>query len=132
MTAGGRSGTSPEFAVGSAATQYGRLVTNAVRYFTSERDGADVEHAVLSREPANLTDAHATVYAAPHYDSNDNLTGRLRAIGGPVNVSGGWFDAAGATRNSLTPAAMPTACLSSHSGTFPAASRPWARKPDSA
>ena len=95
VTAGGRSGTSPEFAVGSAATQYGRLVTNAVRYFTSERDGADVEHAVLSREPANLTDAHATVYAAPHYDSNDNLTGRLRAIGGPVNVSGGWFDAGG-------------------------------------
>jgi len=35
------------------------------------------------------------VYAAPAYDSNDNLTGPLRRIGGPVDVSGGWFDAGG-------------------------------------
>ena len=56
VTAGGQSATSPPFTIGAAGAQYGRLVTNAVRYFTSERDGGDVEHSVLSREPANLTD----------------------------------------------------------------------------
>jgi endoglucanase len=95
VTAGGQSATSPPFTIGSAGAQYGRLVTNAVRYFTSERDGGNVEHSVLSREPANLTDASAAVYASPAYDSNDNLTGKLTRIGGPVNVSGGWFDAGG-------------------------------------
>jgi hypothetical protein len=95
MRAGGQSVRSPEFTVGATGSQYGQLVTNAVRYFTSERDGPDVENSVLDREPANLTDEHASVYATPRYDSNDNLLGRFRKIGGPVNVAGGWFDAGG-------------------------------------
>ena len=95
VQAGGQSARSPEFTVGSTSSQYGQLVTNAVRYFTSERDGPDVEHSVLNREPANLTDEHADVYATPRYDSNDNLLGKFRKIGGPVNVAGGWFDAGG-------------------------------------
>jgi endoglucanase len=86
---------SPPFRIASGTALYGKLVDNAVRYFTSERDGPDVEHSVLSREPANLTDAKAYVYATPRYDSNDNLLGSLKRIGGPVNVSGGWFDAGG-------------------------------------
>ncbi len=95
VTAGGQAARSPQFSVGWSGLQYSRLVTNAVRYFTSERDGSDVEHSVLDREPANLTDEHASVYATPRYDSNDNLLGGFRKIGGPVNVSGGWFDAGG-------------------------------------
>ncbi len=95
ISAGGQTAQSPAFAVGSASAAYGPLVTNAVRYFTSERDGPDVVHSVLSREPANLTDERAVVYAAPKYDSNDNLIGKFRKIGGPVNVAGGWFDAGG-------------------------------------
>ena len=95
ISAGGQTATSPQFSVGGTTADYSKLVTNAVRYFTSERDGSDVEHSVLSREPANLTDRHASVYAAPKYDSNDNLLGKLRKIAGPVNVSGGWFDAGG-------------------------------------
>ena len=95
VSADGQSAKSPEFSVGRTGPQYGRLVTNAVRYFTSERDGSDVEHSVLDREPANLTDKHAYVYATPKYDSNDNLLGKFRRVGGPVNVSGGWFDAGG-------------------------------------
>jgi endoglucanase len=95
VTADGQSAKSPEFSVGRTGLEYGRLVTNAVRYFTSERDGSDVVHSVLDRKPANLTDEHAYVYATPRYDSNDNLLGRFRRIGGPVNVSGGWFDAGG-------------------------------------
>jgi endoglucanase len=95
VTAGGQSATSPSFSIGATAAQYGRLVSNAVRYFTSERDGSDVDPSVLNRQPANLTDTRAAVYAAPKYDSDDNLVGKLTRIGGPVNVSGGWFDAGG-------------------------------------
>ena len=68
---------------------------NAVRYYTSERDGGDVVSSVLDRKPANLTDRRAYVYKDPRYDDNDNLLGKLTKIAGPVNVSGGWFDAGG-------------------------------------
>ena len=87
--------TSPAFKIANGTALYGQLVDNAVRYFTSERDGGDVEHDVLSREPANLTDEKADVYATPSFDDNDNLLGTLKKVGGPVNVSGGWFDAGG-------------------------------------
>jgi endoglucanase len=87
--------TSPGFLIGDSPELYRELVDNSVRYFTSERDGPDVVSSVLSRQPANLTDAKAYVYADPRYDSNDNLLGSFRRIGGPVDVSGGWFDAGG-------------------------------------
>jgi len=93
--AGAATAVSPAFAVAPAATLYHRLVLNGVRYFTSERDGATVRSSVLDRQPANLTDRYATVYKDPRYDSNDNLLGTFHRIGGPVNVSGGWFDAGG-------------------------------------
>jgi endoglucanase len=86
---------SPAFEVGTGTQLYRQLVDNAVRYFTSERDGPDVVPSVLGRQPANLTDETASVYADPSYDSNDNLLGTLKKIGGPVNVAGGWFDAGG-------------------------------------
>jgi len=86
---------SPAFVIASPRALYHRLVLNSVRYFTSERDGASVPATVLHREPANLTDRRATVYADPVYDHNDNLLGKFRKIGGPVNVAGGWFDAGG-------------------------------------
>jgi endoglucanase len=86
---------SPEFIIGDGSQLYRQLVDNAVQYFTSERDGPDVDSAVLGRQPANLTDKNAYVYADPAYDSNDNLLGTLKKIGGPVDVSGGWFDAGG-------------------------------------
>jgi endoglucanase len=93
--AGAARAVSPPFAVAPAATLYHRLVLNGVRYFTSERDGATVRSSVLDRQPANLTDRYAVVYADPRYDSNDNLLGTFHRVGGPVNVSGGWFDAGG-------------------------------------
>jgi endoglucanase len=86
---------SPPFVIGSGPALYSQLVDNAVQYFTSERDGPGTEAAVLDRQPANLTDERAYVYADPRYDSNDNLLGTLQKIGGPVDVSGGWFDAGG-------------------------------------
>jgi endoglucanase len=95
ISANGATAVSPVFAVAPAAALYHRLVLNGVRYFTSERDGANVRSSVLDRQPANLTDRSARVYADPRYDSNDNLLGTFHRIGGPVNVSGGWFDAGG-------------------------------------
>jgi endoglucanase len=86
---------SPSFRIASAQALYHGLVLNGVRYFTSERDGADVVGSVLDRKPANLTDRRAYVYADPSFDSDDNLLGTLTKIGGPVDVSGGWFDAGG-------------------------------------
>ena len=87
--------SSPGFIVGDGTQLYRELVDNSVRYFTSERDGPDVVSSVLDRQPANLTDKKAYVYADPRYDSNDNLLGTLKKTGGPVDVSGGWFDAGG-------------------------------------
>jgi endoglucanase len=95
VSAGRQRAESPAFKIASSGTLYHQLVLNGVRYFTSERDGADVDHSVLSREPANLADEHAYVYKSPRFDDNDNLVGKLVKIGGPVNVSGGWFDAGG-------------------------------------
>jgi endoglucanase len=89
------SAVSPPFLIAGSQQLYHGLVNNAVRYFTSERDGADVVSSVLDRKPANLTDRRAIVYADPRYDSNDNLLGKLTRTGGPVNVAGGWFDAGG-------------------------------------
>ena len=86
---------SPSFVVGTGPQLYRQLVDNAVQYFTSERDGPDTQASVLGRLPANLTDEQAYVYADPKYDSNDNLLGTFTKIGGPVDVSGGWFDAGG-------------------------------------
>jgi hypothetical protein len=50
---------------------------------------------VLHRKPSHLHDAHATVYKTPRFDpDSDEITDPgLTKIGGPVNVSGGWFDA---------------------------------------
>jgi endoglucanase len=93
--AGPPSAVSPPFRIATAQELYHGLVLNSARYFTSERDGADVVGSVLDRKPANLTDRRAYVYADPRYDSNDNLLGKLTRIGGPVNVAGGWFDAGG-------------------------------------
>jgi hypothetical protein len=87
--------SSPVFVIGTGAQLYRQLVDNAVQYFTSERDGPDVVPSVLGRQPANLTDEHAFIYADPSYDSNDNLLGTLKKTGGPVDVAGGWFDAGG-------------------------------------
>ncbi len=86
---------SPQFVIGDGSQLYSQLVDNAVQYFTSERDGPDTQGSVLGRQPANLTDERATVYADPKYDSSDNLLGSFKKIAGPVDVSGGWFDAGG-------------------------------------
>ncbi len=69
---------SPAFTIANGTALYGQLVDNAVQYFTSERDGADVEHSVLRREPANLTDAKAHVYRAPDWATTTTWSARSK------------------------------------------------------
>ena len=110
---------SPAFVIGTGAQLYRQLVDNGVRYFTSERDGPDVVPSVLDRQPANLTDENAYVYADPAYDSNDNLLGTLKKTGGPVDVAGGWFDAGGGYEKFAYTASYADALLLIASRDFP-------------
>jgi endoglucanase len=93
---GAASGTSPQFLVAGADRLYGDLVAHGVSFFQVQRDGANVIPGALDRRPSHLHDAAASVYALPHFepDGSDVITDAdLKRIGGPVDVSGGWFDA---------------------------------------
>ena len=54
-----------------------------------------VVRGTLHRKPSHLNDAHASVYAWPHFQRGSDVIKDpdLRKIGGPVDVAGGWFDA---------------------------------------
>ncbi|MEU4194106.1 glycoside hydrolase family 9 protein [Kribbella sp. NPDC026611] len=64
-----------------------RLATGAkdtaVRFFTAQRD------------TAHRNDAHASFYAIPKFvdPDSDQTVGELQKIGGPVDATGGWYDA---------------------------------------
>jgi hypothetical protein len=125
VNAAGATAVSPAFAVGSSAGLYHRLVLNAVRYLTSERDGAVVVPSIFDRQPANLTDQHASVYASPRYDSDDNLLGKLRRIGGPAGSRPTTPSAPNWRRSRTRPA--PSTCWP-----WPVASTRWPRRATSA
>ncbi|WHM40728.1 glycoside hydrolase family 9 protein [Streptomyces sp. BPTC-684] len=91
---GTATGTSPRFKVAPAGELMRGLAAENVRFFQAQRDGADVVPGVLDRKPSHLADRAATVYATPRYDDEGTeLTEPLRRVAGPVDVSGGWFDA---------------------------------------
>lgn len=93
---GTASASSPTFTVESASALYGKLVADGVTFFQNQRDGATVITGTLARQPAHLHDASASVYATPHFESGDSDTitdADLTKTGGPVDASGGWFDA---------------------------------------
>jgi endoglucanase len=91
---GGASAVSPSFRVQPAADLYGRLVRDGVTFFQMQRDGRSVVPGTLRRRPAHLNDAAATVYATPHFVTEDVIgDADLTRIGGPVDVEGGWYDA---------------------------------------
>jgi endoglucanase len=68
------------------------VIADALRFFATQHDGDDVAGAELTRGPTHLADRGARQYAVPRY-RGDRLVGGLHAVGGPVDVSGGWFDA---------------------------------------
>ncbi|GGU48121.1 glycoside hydrolase family 9 protein [Streptomyces violascens] len=86
--------TSPHFTVAPANELMENLAADNVRFFQAQRDGADIVPGALGRKPSHLADRSASVYAAPRYnDDGTELTAPLRKVGGPLDVSGGWFDA---------------------------------------
>jgi len=85
-------GTSPSFRIGAGKEIYAPLLRHALFFFQAQRDGPDVLPAVIHRRPAHLTDRQASVYKVPAFGKS-GLQGDLEKIGGPLDVSGGWFDA---------------------------------------
>ncbi len=83
---------SPVFRIDSGASLYGPLLPNALFFYLAQRDGPNVDPNVMQRQPSHLTDAQALTYLTPRY-VNGVLKGGLTRIGGPIDVSGGWFDA---------------------------------------
>jgi endoglucanase len=89
-------GASATIRVARPADLWSSQLRNFAAFFRAQRDGAHVIAGPLQRKPSHLHDAKATVYDWPTYESADSdvIVGkRLHASRGPVNVSGGWFDA---------------------------------------
>jgi hypothetical protein len=83
---------SPSFQIGTGSDVYAPLLRNSLFFFQAQRDGADVLPSVLNRKPSHLADKKAFVYKVPTFGKN-GMQGGLEKIGGPVDISGGWFDA---------------------------------------
>ncbi|MFD7978325.1 glycoside hydrolase family 9 protein [Streptomyces sp. NPDC059071] len=92
---GSAAGTSPPFRVAPARELMTPLVEQNVKFFQAQRDGAEVVADVLRRKPSHLSDRRATVYVTPRFSADGSRLEdrRLTPVGGPVDVSGGWFDA---------------------------------------
>jgi hypothetical protein len=89
---GPTSATSPTFKIASGVNLYKGLLTNALFFYQAQRDGPHVIASVMNRQPSHLKDEQASIYSTPTY-KNEVLQGSLNNVGGPIDVSGGWFDA---------------------------------------
>ncbi|TMC22092.1 MAG: hypothetical protein E6J34_07640 [Chloroflexi bacterium] len=90
---GALSATSPTFKIDSGTHLYKRLLHNALFFFQTQRDGPDVITNVMGRKPSHLKDRQASIYNIPTFNQDGVLQGSLNKVGGPIDVSGGWFDA---------------------------------------
>ncbi|HLJ35722.1 MAG TPA: cellulase N-terminal Ig-like domain-containing protein, partial [Ktedonobacteraceae bacterium] len=59
--------SSPKFKIDTGAKLYGGLLPNALFFYLAQRDGPNVEHWVMKREPSHLTDEQASIYETPVY-----------------------------------------------------------------
>src|SRR5579883_97752 len=80
------------FKIDTGANLYQPLLGNALFFYLAQRDGSNVDPNVMNRQPSHLKDEQAYIYNTPTY-KNDVLQGKPVKIGGPIDVSGGWFDA---------------------------------------
>ncbi|MFC4035573.1 glycoside hydrolase family 9 protein [Streptomyces polygonati] len=92
---GAADSASPAFTIGAASAVFKAPAADATAFFQAQRDGADTIPGQLKRGPSHLNDAEASVYAWPAFTDPDSDTVKAapKKIGGPVDVSGGWFDA---------------------------------------
>ena len=84
--------TSPAFKIESGAHLYSGLLAHALFFYQTQRDGPDVIASVMQRQPSHLKDKQAFIYSTPTY-KDGVLQGSLTKVGGPIDVSGGRFDA---------------------------------------
>ena len=92
QVSGSLNASSPTFKIDTGANLYSGLLPNALFFYLAQRDGPNVNHSVMKREPSHLTDEQAFIYDTPIY-KHGQIQGSLHKIGGPLDVSGGWFDA---------------------------------------
>src|SRR6266852_4038859 len=59
--------TSPTFKIDTGANLYSALLPNALFFYLAQRDGPDVNLAVMNRRPTHLTDQQASIYSTPIY-----------------------------------------------------------------
>jgi endoglucanase len=85
---------SVKFLVDTAAHLYAPLLKNAWFFFEAQKDGPNINHNVMGRQPSHLADSDATVYQDVTYDADGVLTStQLKPLRAHLNVSGGWADA---------------------------------------
>ena len=83
---------SPTFPIESGANLYEPLLANALFFYQAQHDGREVDPSVMDRQPSHLSDEEALVYETPAMRHGAPV-GPLTRVGGPVDASGGWFDA---------------------------------------
>jgi endoglucanase len=89
---------SPAFRIGPADEIFDGVTADLVKFFTAQRDGADVTDDPLPRKPSHLHDKTARVYEKPSFGDPNGTTVEedLEPVtDGPttVDAEGGWFDA---------------------------------------
>ncbi|HEY6411251.1 MAG TPA: glycoside hydrolase family 9 protein, partial [Ktedonobacteraceae bacterium] len=84
--------SSAGFKIDTGSRLYASLLPNSLFFYQTQRDGPNVNPDVMQRKPSHLKDEQASIYDIPVY-KNGVLQGDLNKIGGPIDVSGGWFDA---------------------------------------
>ncbi len=90
---GANPATSLSFRVAAPGKLYGQGIANALYFYENERDGANFIKTPLRAAAGHLNDAHASTYAAPQFDADDNIIGDLQPTGSSIDASGGWWDA---------------------------------------
>jgi endoglucanase len=84
---------SPRFRIDGDDRLFPDLIANSLFFFRAQRDGPNVIGSVMDRKPSHLNDRRAATYGQPTY-VDGVLVGDLEPVGGgPVDGSGGWFDA---------------------------------------
>jgi endoglucanase len=85
--------SSPTFRIDTGGAVYSGALANALSFYRTERDGPNYIPSELRTAPAHLNDRTALAYETPHVNSSGRFSGDLTQIGGPIDASGGWWDA---------------------------------------
>ena len=85
--------TSPPFRIATGTDLYAGSLTNALRFYGNERDGANYIPSALRTAPAHLNDKTAKTYLTPNANSSGRFKGDLSPLGDTIDASGGWWDA---------------------------------------